>query len=90
MPDGKLVADDAGHWMLIASKVGDEKKIAALTAAARHYGIYVGKPLFLSGHRPISDEEFENQKARQAAGMVPDEYDLGSMIDQYKYEKEHG
>lgn len=90
MPDGKVVADDSGHWMLIASKKDDAKKIGMLRDAAIAHGIVVGAPMFLSGHRPISDGEYEEQLDRQNSGLVPDEYDVGAMMDELRYQKEHG
>lgn len=89
MPNGQWVGDDDGNFLCIAAMRGDLKKINELTAAARHYGVMVGKPVFLSGHRKIDDEEFENQKMRQKFGLIPDEYDIPALVsEQYFKDKE--
>ena len=84
MPDGRWVGDDAGNYMCIAAFKGDQRRIAALTAAVREYGIMVGKPKFLSGRRPIDDEEFEYQRQRLEWGLVPDPLDIGEYKDSLK------
>jgi hypothetical protein len=86
--NGRAVVDSDYNYMMIASRKGDWKNIKALEAAARSYGIMDGGPEFCAGSRPISDGEWEEQKARQEAGLVPDEYDLGNLIDEYNYQKE--
>ena len=84
MPDGKWVGDDEGHFMHIVSMRGDERRIAQLTDAARGYGIQEGKPVFLSGHRPVTDEEYEEQRQRLALGLTPDPDDIPSLVSRYK------
>ena len=86
MPDGTWVGDDAEppNFMHIVSMKDDERRIAELTAAARYYGVNEGKPLFLSGHRPVSDEEYEEQVARLNEGLTPDPYDIPTMLEEYK------
>jgi hypothetical protein len=44
----------------------------------------VGRPKFLSGRRPIDDEEFEYQKKRLEFGLVPDPLDIGEYKDNLK------
>lgn len=88
MPNGQWVGDDDGNFLSVAAMKGDLKRINELTAAARHYGIMVGKPLFLSGHRKIDDEEYEYQKQRQAFGLIPDESDIPALVSEQIY-KEH-
>lgn len=75
MPDGRWVGDDSGHYMNIFSLKGDRKKIQMLRDAARSYGITEGKPVFLSGQRPVTDEEYEEQLMRMKWGLVPDPQD---------------
>lgn len=84
---GRAVVDADYNYMLIPSKKGDLRKIALLREAAAAHGITTGGPEFCAGSRPISDAEWEHQKAREAAGLVPDEYDLGNLIDEYRYSK---
>lgn len=85
---GRAVVDSDFNYMMIASKKGDLRKIAMLREAAAAYGITDGGPEFMSGARPVSQGEWEEQVARQEAGLVPDEYDLGNLIDEYKFQKE--
>jgi len=86
--DGKYVTDADYNYMMIQSKKGDQSKIAALAAAARAHGVPGGQAEFRSGQRPVSKAEYEYQKEREAAGHVPDPYDLGNMIDEYRFKKE--
>jgi hypothetical protein len=85
---GRAVVDSDFNYLCIASKKDDAKKIRLLAEAAASFGVTDGAAEFQSGSRPISDGEWEEQKSRQEAGYVPDEYDLGNLIDEYKYEKE--
>lgn len=84
MPDGRWVGDDEGHYMLIPSEYGDTNKIKALTDAAKSYGVYEGKPKFLSGRRKVSDAEYDEQQARLRAGLTPDPWDVGEGLDMYR------
>lgn len=85
---GRAVVDSDFNYMLIPSRKGDAKRIRLLKEAALSFGITDGHEEFMPGTRPISDAEWEEQKSRQEAGLVPDEYDLGNLIDEYNYEKE--
>lgn len=77
MPDGKWVGDDQGNYLSVQAFKNDQKKIAMLSEVVKSYGIFEGKPVFLSGRRKINDEEYEYQKQRLAWGLVPDELDIG-------------
>lgn len=84
--EGKWIADEEGRFLSVASEKGDAAKIAALKRIAhdhmRQMGVEPsGKAVFLSGHRPIDDEEYEHQKARAAAGLIPDPFDVGAIND---------
>ena len=85
--NGKYVADSDYNYMCIASKRGDARKIDALRQAAESFGVIGGSPEFREGSRPISHEEWEVQVERMANGEVPDEYDLGNLISEYKYQQ---
>lgn len=87
--DGRKIADADGNVMNIPSKRGDKSKIAALRKAARHYGVYDGKPLFLPGHRQITDGEFEYQMERLQAGLIPDPLDFRAVEEEQKYAKKY-
>ena len=85
MPDGKIVGDDEGRFLSINSVKGDITKMTALTNAVKEFGIEVGKPLFLAGNRKVSDEEYEEQKSRMEDGLVPDQLDVPSLIEDMKF-----
>jgi hypothetical protein len=84
MPDGRWIGDDDGNYLSITSMKGNRQRIDLLAKAVAHYGIYEGKPLFLSGRRKIDDEEFEYQKQRLEWGLVPDPLDIGNYKDETK------
>lgn len=81
-PDGEFLADGDGNFMLVFCQEGDRNAINALTQAARGYGFPEGKPVYWSGKRPITDEEYEHQLAREKAGLVPDPLDIGAIRDE--------
>ena len=84
MPDGRIVADEDGNYLNIAARKGDLRRIKTLTEAARYYGIEEGAPLFLAGHRQVTDEEFEEQKQRMLFGLVPDDHDVPALKDELR------
>lgn len=85
MPDGRWVADEDGNWMNISARRGDLKRIAELQAVAKSYGITEGRAVFLSGHRRVTEEEYEEQRQRLMFGLVPDPEDNYSQLDELKY-----
>lgn len=87
MPNGAWVADDEGNWMNIPSVKGDLRKINMLKEAARSYGIEEGRAVFLSGHYRVSEDEYQEQRARLALGIVPDKNDIFSIREDLKYGK---
>jgi hypothetical protein len=82
MPDGSIVADDEKNFLNIPGKRGDMEKIKIITDTVRSFGIEEGKPVFLSGHRRVTDEEYEYQKQRLEWGLIPDELDYGAARDE--------
>jgi len=90
MPDGSVVRDEEGAYMSIQSIKGDIRQIKKLKELAKHYGLDEGHPLFFAGHRPVTDEELEEQKARGEMGMVPDPQDLPAMMEYVKEARELG
>jgi len=81
MPDGRWIGDDEGNFLNISAMKGDRKRIQQLKDAVAGYGITEGQPFFLSGHRQVTDEEYENQKRRLAFGLLPDEYDIPALME---------
>lgn len=93
--EGKILADEEYRVLSIPAQKGDPQKIMAL----RNYAYEIlkdmglepgGRPQFWSGRRQISDSEYEEQMARQQAGLVPDKYDVAALKEQAKYAKQTG
>lgn len=82
MPDGSIVADDEKNFLNIPAQRGDREKIKILTDTVKSFGIHEGKPVFLSGHRRVTEEEYEYQKQRLEWGLIPDEMDYGAARDE--------
>lgn len=89
MPNGQLLANENHDFMMIRSNKGDLSKVKALTEVARSYGIEEGVAEFMSGHRPVTTEEFEEQKQRMIWGLVPDPLDIPALKDE-AYAKKNG
>jgi hypothetical protein len=86
---GRPVVDEDLNYLVAPARRGDVRAIARLTEFVnKELGIYEGGPVFRGGTRPISQEEWEDQMARQLNGEVADPYDIGNLIDEYKYQKE--
>lgn len=79
LPNGNIAGNSDGEYLLVESKIGDLKKITALSAAAKHYGYEQGEPLFLSGRRKVSSDEQDDQMERMLDGKIPDPYDIGNV-----------
>ena len=95
MPDGRWMGDGEGNYLLMASKKDDPQKLAAFRNVAvnflKNMGLEpVGRPLFLSGRRQVTDEEYQEQQARARAGLVPDPYDSAAIAETARYSKQHG
>ena len=90
MPDGKLVSDEEGSFMCVYAIKGDVKKITELRNFAKSYGIEEGEPVWFSGHRPISAEEYDNQKQRMDWGLVADEWDIPALKEDLEQKKKMG
>lgn len=90
MPDDTLVMDDEGGYLSIPSVKGDLRQIKKLKDAAVGYGLNEGKPIFFSGHRPVTDEELAEQRQRMEMGLVPDPQDLPAMMEFIKEQREMG
>lgn len=90
MPDGSIVADEEGNYMCIYATKGSVAKITELKNFAKAYGIEEGKPLWQSGHRPVSEEEYQNQKQRMDWGLVADEWDIPALKEDLMNKKKMG
>lgn len=87
--NGKAIVDEDLNYLIAPARRGDLKAIGRLTAFVHNeLGITEGGPVFEEGVRPISQEEWEEQVYRMQSGYVPDPYDLGNLIDEYRYQRE--
>jgi hypothetical protein len=84
MPDGSVVMDEDRNWLITVGYKGDTTAAITLAKAVRSYGITEGRPVFLEGRRPITDEEYERQKFRMSLGLTPDPEDVGAIMDDLK------
>jgi hypothetical protein len=90
MPDGGLVCDEDKNYLNVAAIKGDIRKINALKAAAKTLGLEEGKPIWFSGHRQITDDEYEEQKQRLEWGLIPDELDVPAIKEDLNEKKKMG
>lgn len=93
--DGKFIKNEDGDFLLMPSKKNDAFKLERFKEFAhnvmRDAGVEPsGRPVFLAGFRKVSDEVYEEQKARRAAGLVPDQFDVGSLMDDAKTLQKEG
>lgn len=88
MPDGRWAGDDKGRFMNIHSRKGDLSKLKILHEVAKGFGINEGAPVFLSGKRPISDEEYQEQIRRMKFGLVPDPLDIPALRDEARFRQD--
>lgn len=89
--NGKPVVNENYDYLVAPARRGDLRAIKKLTDFVHNeLGIFEGGPVFEEGARPISEGEWEEQMARMQNGETPDPYDLGNLIDEYKYRKELG
>lgn len=84
LPDGSYIGDGEGNFLSITSMYGDLVRTARLKEAAAAYGVTTGQAKFFSGSRQITDEEYSEQVSRLAGGLVPDEYDIPSLVETMK------
>lgn len=86
LSDDTFVADENANVMSISAFRGDLKAISAIRKAANYYGFPEGEPVFLEGHRKISDEELQEQVYRMNQGLVPDPYEIGTYKEEMKFD----
>lgn len=84
LSDGSVLGDGDGHIMNVFGTRNDRRAINAITQAAKSYGFPDGKPVFWQGKRPITDEEYEEQRMREKFGLVPDPLDYGAINDEIR------
>lgn len=82
LPTGGYLGDEDGNYLSIAARKGDIQRMSKLRQAAANIGFPDGAPVFLAGHRKISDSEYDDQMQRMIAGELPDELDVGALKDE--------
>lgn len=87
LPDGSWFTDGEGNIFSIDARRGDQSKISALAKGAAYYGQPEGFPIFLSGNRKITQDEYELQMQRAMWGLTPDPLDVGAYMDEMKAAK---
>ena len=90
MPDGGLVCDEDKNYLNVAALKGDIRKINALKAAAKSFGLEGGRPVWFGGHRQVTDDEYEVQKQRLEWGLIPDELDVPAIKEDLEQKKKMG
>lgn len=90
--NGNAIVNEEHEYLRVFAQKGDARKIMALRDVAhqiqRDNGMPVGgRPRYIDGARPVTNAEWEEQNDRMRDGLVPDKYDLGSLIDDYKEAK---
>ena len=88
-PDGKLVMDEDGNYLNVAAIKGDISRINKIKKAAKSMGIE-GQPVWFSGHRRVTDEEYEYQKQRMDLGLIPDELDVPAIKEDIEQKRKMG
>lgn len=93
LPEGGTVTDSDRNTLNVPGTKYDIEAMGKIRSAAHSMGITEGKPKFLSGHRRVTQSEWEDQMARAIDGeQFPDWYDPG-YIDEAKkayYRKKNG
>jgi len=87
--NGKPLVNENYDYLIAPARRGDLLAMKRLRDfVAKHFDIHEGGPVFKEGVRPVNQSEWEDQMARMEAGYTPDPYDLGELMDSYKYQKE--
>lgn len=90
MPNGSLVQDEDGNYLNIPAIKGDFRRINNLKRAAKELGLEEGSPIWFSGHRRVTEEEYQIQKMRMDMGLVPDELDVPAIEEDLNNKKKMG
>jgi L-ascorbate metabolism protein UlaG (beta-lactamase superfamily) len=73
--DGQYLGDADGNFLSMEGRMNYPRVEAKMRIAANYWldGKLEGKPTWLNGARQISQDEWEDQKARLLDGQIPDE-----------------
>lgn len=72
----QYLGDGDGHYLMIQATYNNEAAKRKLAKEAARNGCDVGWPVFFPGHRPVDDEEWEEQRMRFEIGLEPDTQSL--------------
>lgn len=89
-PENKVIKNENGDFLMIMSRKDDQRQIEKLRRAAKDCGVDDGQPIFWSGHRPVSDEEYQEQVMRLNVGLVPDKLDYFAAKEELESRKLNG
>lgn len=84
---GIPIDDGDGHFLTIDSIQHDRSRIELLHKTAESMGYEQVGHFFMDAVRKIDDDEWIIQQQRLEAGLTPDPYDIGEMIDAHKQAK---
>lgn len=83
MPDGSFVADDQNNFLrLFGTEDNHKQKETMREFVKNEFGIVAGAPYFMSGTRPVTDEEYQHQKQRLEWGLIPDPLDVAAINEE--------
>jgi hypothetical protein len=88
-PEGKLVVDEDGNYLNVPAIKGDIIRINRLKKAAKNMGLD-GQPVWFSGHRQVTEDEYEYQKQRMDLGLIPDELDVPAIKEDIEQKRKMG
>jgi hypothetical protein len=89
-PEGKVIKNENGDFLMIMSRKDDQKQIEKIRRAAKDCGVDDGEAIFWSGNRPVSEEEYQEQVARLTVGLVPDKLDYFAAKEELNSRKLNG
>lgn len=95
MDNGQWIMDEERNVLSMPSIEGDQYKLGKFKEFVhnllRNEGVEPnGHPVFLPGHRQITEEQYQEQLARQALGLTPDPFDVGAAMSELEYAKRFG
>jgi len=80
MPDGSYFGAD-GKYLSLEGVMGDSRVEFKMRQSAYYWlGEEIGKPVWISGARKVTDDEYDDQSARLRDGLIPDEYDAARQM----------
>jgi hypothetical protein len=84
MQDGSCLGDDEGRYLSLGGQLNDPIVEKKMRDAAIHYlgfEALEGGPVWMSGSRKISDNEYDDQSERFLDGKIPDAVDVAKQLN---------